>query len=187
MTDLITKVGSNGMTVPDPPAQLLVRNYSMEQVQLVPVGGEPPYSFGVYQGTLPQGIGIDVTTGIIAGTPTLVTGNTDVSFLVNDYAGGRIATNGIEFQVVSKITSLEPANVALTNGDYATINIASIGGYGDSIIEVYSGTLPPGMKISGDSIIGIPTTNGTYDLIFNLHSTEAEMVAMTGVVSIVVS
>jgi len=187
MTDLITRVGSNGMTIPDPPAQLLTVNHAMPQVALAPVGGLPPYSFGVYQGTLPQGIGIDVTTGIVAGTPSLVTGNADVSFFVTDYSGGRIATNGIEFQVKSFITSLAPASTALTSDEYATVNIPSIGGYGDSTIEVYSGTLPPGMKISGDSVIGAPTTPGTYNVIFNLLSTEAEMVTITGVVSFVVS
>jgi len=49
-------------------------------------GGNPPYTFSIFSGSLPTGMSLNSTTGAITGTPT-VTGTYSVVFRVTDSQG----------------------------------------------------------------------------------------------------
>jgi hypothetical protein len=56
------------------------------QETLTAEGGEEPYTWAVTEGTLPEGLGLDPSTGVISGTPS-ATGTSDFGVTVTDKNG----------------------------------------------------------------------------------------------------
>lgn len=51
---------------------------------LTATGGQPPYTFSITSGTLPNGLSLNATTGIISGTPVANINMDAVTFAVTD-------------------------------------------------------------------------------------------------------
>ena len=65
-------------------------------------GGTPPYTY-ILSGSLPAGLGLNVATGVVSGTPTAVTAGTTATFSVAD-SKGQVAsvTNTVTFVVTEQ-------------------------------------------------------------------------------------
>jgi hypothetical protein len=61
-------------------------------------GGSTPYAWSVSVGTLPAGITLNATTGVLAGTPT-VAGTTNFTVKVTDSKGAQSATRAVALVV----------------------------------------------------------------------------------------
>ena len=125
---------------------------------LVASGGVTPYSWSIVAGTLPAGLSISPTTGVIGGIPTAM-GTSNFTVQVKDSLGA-IAT------AAASITINSPLSItnSLPNGTVGVAYSASInatGGTTPYMCSITAGTLPAGLSMSGCTVSGTPTTAGT--------------------------
>lgn len=134
--------------------------------------GDAPITWSVISGTLPTGLSLNSSNGVISGTPT-TTGA--YSFTVQ-------ADNAVDSDTQAFSGSVNAAAVAptITTTSVATMTVDSVysqsmAATGDTPITwgVSAGALPSGltMNSSSGSITGTPTTAGAYD--FTVQATNA--------------
>ena len=115
-------------------------------------------------GTLPPGLSIDPSSGIITGTPT-TGGIYAVTITATDNAGftGSATFN---WTITNTVTVTNPGDQSNVSGTAITALPISATDSSSAATLTYSdgGTLPPGLSIdpSSGSITGTPTTAGTY-------------------------
>jgi glucose/arabinose dehydrogenase len=135
-------------------------------------GGRRPYTWSVTAGSLPNGLTLDTSTGIISGVPTTA-GLSTFTILVED-ANLENTTQGLSIKinpppVVIQTTSLPDAPV---NQGYSQTLQAS-GGIPPYTWSAASGTLPPGLNLSPNgTIAGTPTQQGYYAFAVQAIDTE---------------
>ncbi len=135
-------------------------------------GGNYPYTFS--SSTLPAGLTLNTSTGVLSGTPTVagtytitvtVTDNTtptpstaskDLTLTVQNPAALQISTTLLSSWTQTVEYSLAPAS-----------SIQATGGTGSYAWSIQAGSLPPGMSIGTPSsnpaqLNGVPTNNGAY-------------------------
>lgn len=131
-------------------------------------GGTAPYSGYQVQG-LPAGLSITATTAdsvTVSGSPTAAG---SFSLLVSgvDSSGGSGPFTGsatISLQVAGPVLALAPAGPALAGSYNQTFSqqFTASGGVGPYTYALGSGSLPPGLALSGDTISGTPTASGSF-------------------------
>jgi hypothetical protein len=131
-------------------------------------GGKAPYTFSITSGSLPPGLKLAASTGVISGTPTTAGTYTFTAKVVD--AGGNSASDDCTIVVVGA----PPVNLdcgacgsGSTNGKVGTAYSATLsvsGGKSPFKFSISSGSLPPGLTLSasGGAITGTPTSAGTY-------------------------
>lgn len=124
-------------------------------------GSGTGYSWSVTAGTLPKGITLAATTGLLQGTPTAAASAT-LTFAVKDSAG-HTATAKLTLQIdpALAVTTKSLSNAYVSSAYSATLT--AIGGCGAGISwSLASGSLPGGLALSTvGKISGTPTTAGT--------------------------
>ncbi|MGO9875331.1 MAG: putative Ig domain-containing protein [Acidimicrobiia bacterium] len=130
---------------------------------LTAAGGDGNYSWAVTSGTLPAGLSLNASTGVISGTPT-ATGSSPITITLSDALGDDVATSPYTV-TINATPSISTAS--LSNGTvstvYAGVTMAATGGtapFGD-----WTATgLPAGLSINPTTgvVSGTPTTSGTY-------------------------
>ena len=136
-------------------------------------GGQAPYgSWTVTSGTLPTGLALNASTGVISGTPTTSNGaGTSVTFRVTD-ANGCTGSQTVLTQICPVI-AVSPST--LTNGTINTAysqSITASGGASPYTYAVSSGSLPTGLTLSSTGVLsGTPTS--TTAATFTVAATDA--------------
>ncbi len=133
----------------------------------VAASGSPAPTFAVTDGTLPDGVTLDATTGLLSGTAT-----TAGTFTVTITASNGIAPDATqEFtltvgaQTAPAFTS--PNNATFTEGEAKTIVLTATGAPAPTF-SLVSGTLPAGLVVGPTGIITGrpgPNTAGTYNVV----------------------
>ena len=106
--------GSTGLTVTPGPLTITTTALPVATVgaaytaTLAAKGGTPPYSWSLASGTLPAGLTLAASTGVISGTPT-ATGTSSFSVQVGDSALNS-ATAPLSITVSSSTTDIWPTN-----------------------------------------------------------------------------
>jgi parvulin-like peptidyl-prolyl isomerase len=143
-------------SLPDGEAGL---NYSY---QLEVYGNKKGNTWSITQGSLPQGLNLDSSTGLISGVPKLA-GVSSLTIEVN---------SGLHYNSQELLIRLHiPVSIttdSLPDGQVEVYYSTMIEIFGDSnayIWSIISGTLPDGLTFSQSAgyIYGTPTTAGTYE------------------------
>ena len=143
-------------------------NAALTGAFILAAGGVAPYLYSVSAGSLPTGLILN-SDGTVTGTPT-VPGSYSFTLRAKD------ADNETLTQVLS-IVILTPVTLAFTPPSAGEVELAASlaftpgGGVGPYVLSNPSGTIPPGLALSGTAISGTPTTAGTYN--FTVRATDS--------------
>ncbi len=130
---------------------------------LAAAGGTTPFNWTITLGTLPAGMNLNPSTGMISGTPTVAVSNLKLVFQVTDTSTPAQNASATLFLTIAPPT-LTITTTSLPNG---TINtpysqmLAATGGTGSYSWQLTSGALPAGLTLNSTSglISGTPTAN----------------------------
>ena len=128
-------------------------------------GGTPPYTWSVTNGSLPAGLTLSSSNGIISGTP-IVSGTFNFT--------ARLSDAGNPQQTVSKplsitiLDTLVVTTTTLSNGIVSAAYSATLRGSGGTLPYTWSitnGSLPAGLTLSSSNgiISGTPIVSGTFN------------------------
>jgi subtilisin family serine protease len=141
--------------------------------RLAATGGTTPYVWSISSGTLPTGLALASSTGVISGTPT-GTGISNFTVHVSD-ANAAAATQALSLNVVaSPIVTTASLPGGTQNGNYSA-SLAATGGTPPYTWSVSSGALPAGLALASSTgvISGTPTGTGTST--FTVLATDANL------------
>jgi hypothetical protein len=131
-------------------------------------GGVGPYTFSLLSGSLPPGLSL--SGAALNGTPT-TPGVYNFSIQVTDSASNT-ATQAFQLTIAAPliITTTSPLASGVLGLSY-TQTLAATGGVAPYTFSLLSGSLPPGLSLSGAVLNGTPTTPGVYN--FNIQVTDS--------------
>jgi hypothetical protein len=130
---------------------------------LVAGGGKPPYTYAIPGGYV-DGLFLNGSIGLLAGTPTLG-GTFTFTVTVTDYSGKPPGTFSCSISIADNNGSVAvscPANSATVGAQYSS-SLGAGGGKPPYTFSLASGALPAGLVLdpSTGAITGTPTTAGT--------------------------
>ena len=126
--------------------------------------GTGPYAWSISSGTLPAGLNLNSSSGLISGTPN--SANT-YSFTVKlTDSGSPVQTQTQTFSNVLisaglTITTTSLPNSFVGNSGYSA-TLSAQNGQAPYTWSVSGGALPGGLSLNGSTITGTPTTAGTF-------------------------
>ena len=134
-------------------------------------GGTPPYRWTAISGSFPPGIGLDETTGLIAGQPTQP-GRFNFAIQLTDATGAQLQ-HAYSINVVTGLTIPScPTPIGAVKEAY-TSTLSAVGGQSPYAWAIDSGALPQGLGLASDTgvVSGSPTTAGASN--FSVRATDA--------------
>ncbi len=158
-------------------------NASLNQAYSFPIqvsGGLSPYTYTITSGTVPNGLNLNPSTGLLTGTPTQA-GLYSFVVRVQDSASATVVRN---FEITVLNSSFRITTTSLPNGrvnaPYLQV-IETQGGLSPVRLEIastlVSGFPPPGLVLSQNGTLqGTPTTLGNYT--FTVRATDAQNLAV---------
>ncbi len=143
-------------------------------------GGTPSYTWSISSGSLPTGMSLGTTTGMISGTPT-ASGTFNFAARVTD-SSSPAQTKSAAMTLVVAPSSLTITTATLpsgTNGTSYSQTLQASGGTAGSRWSISSGSLPTGMSLGTTTgmISGTPTVSGTFN--FAARVTDSSSPAQT--------
>jgi hypothetical protein len=194
-----TKIGTTTITVP---ASLAVTTTSINlagmvgtpySVQLTGTGGISPYIWTVASGsTLPAGLSLLSTAGVISGTPLAAgAGTTNVAFVMKDSGTATplsvTQTLGVPITAAPAIAFSGTMPATVTYNATYTGSAAASGGVGTLTYSLASGSLPTGLSLNTatGAVTGTPTVVNTFN--FTIKAADVFGDSNTQSYSIVVS
>jgi hypothetical protein len=159
---------------------------------LTPGGGTAPYTFSHF-GTLPAGLSLDESTGVVTGTPTTTYTGVDVYFLVKD-ASKVVAdtTSTVHFTVVPAITATATTTaqkLAVGNAMASFSPLTPHDGITPYTYSIASGVLPAGVSLDAatGAVSGTPTATYTAaDVVFSVKDANSAVASTTSTVNFLV-
>ena len=152
--------------------------------QLTVTAGTSPFTWSVSAGTLPSGVTLGASTGLLSGTPTAA-GTYSFTVKVTDHSG-LTATEPVTLTVIAGPSLSFPAPPAGWTHTVYSDTLTATGGTSPFTWSVSSGALPAGISLSADgNLTGTPTATGTFS--FTVKVTDANGQSATEATSISVS
>ena len=155
------------------PTQNLTQDSAMSALDLSTYfsGTETPFSYAVQSGTLPAGLSLNSSTGVISGTPT-ATGTASIVVRATDDNSDTADTNSFDIVVASAATAISFTGTVPTQNLTEDVAMTSLdltsyfsGSETPFTYAIQSGTLPTGLSLSSGVISGTPTQVGTFPIV----------------------
>jgi Putative Ig domain len=141
-------------------------------------GGIPGYKWGITAGSLPQGLSLNGSTGVISGTPSgTFTSASNFTVQVTDSETPTAATKTANLNISISAPPLSVTTTSLpggTQGSAYSQTLQAAGGVSPYTWTITSGSLPPGLSLGASSgtITGTPTTLGTSNFTIQVSDSE---------------
>ena len=169
------------------PAPLVITTSSLPQgtvnagylATLTATGGVTPYSWSIIGGSLPNGLGLNPSTGVISGTPSAA-GNFAFTVQVSD-SQNPSATNSKPLSITVNPAPVAPPNITTTSLPNGQRNVSysqtvqATGGVTPYAWSLASGALPAGLTLNGSTgvISGTPTRKGNSTFVIRVRDSQA--------------
>lgn len=139
---------------------------------LTATGGTGPYNWAVSSGTLPTGLTLNATTGVISGTATTANGSgTAITVRATDSVGCQ-GSLSLTVKVCAVLTFAPTAMPDAVAGSFYSQAVNVSGGTGPYTYTVSAGSLPAGMSLnSGGTVSGTAMAGASSSFI--LRATDA--------------
>jgi len=134
-------------------------------------GGTSPYTWSIPGGSLPAGLSLASSTGVISGTPT-ATGTSSFTAMVTDGVGAT-ATAALSIAISYSPLVVSSINVPngcvdlqyLKDGTPHNVTLVGAGGLAPYTWSISGGSLPTGLSLNASTgdITGTPTAKGTFN------------------------
>ena len=134
-------------------------------------GGTPGYSWKVSSGSLPSGLILSATTGVISGPPS-ASGNFSFSVTLTDAANpSQTKSTAMSISVSGPpLAIVAPALPSAVYGQAYAQTLQATGGVPSYKWSITSGSLPTGLTLSPAGVIsGAPTASGTSNFTATVH------------------
>ena len=175
--------GGPAMLFPDPPSGEVNVAYSD---QLTETGGIGPYTWSVSSGTLPAGLTLNASTGLLSGTPTAAAvGNNSFTIKVADSVN-QSDTRAVSIPIIAGPALAFPAPPSGWTRTVYGVTLTESGGTAPFTWTVASGSLPAGISLSPTGVLsGTPTAIATSN--FTVQVTDADSQSATEAVTLSVA
>jgi len=154
-------------------------------------GGAAPYTWSLSTGTLPAGLGLAASTGMISGVPTSAASS---SFTVKATdSANNVATKQLSISVAAAtpqvLTITGSILAGATSGAAYSSTDHAAGGTLPYTWSVSSGQLPPGLAVTGTTgeISGTPTVNGAFNFTLEVADSSSTLQSASASYTITVS
>lgn len=141
-------------------------------------GGVPTYTWSVSSGSLPAGLTLNASTGVISGTPTgTFTGTTTFSITATDSQTPSHATNTVTLSISMTAPALSVTTASLPGGTLGTAYSQTLQATGGAGTYTWAaGALPAGLNLNTSTgvISGTPTGSTTGPVNFTVTVTDGE-------------
>ena len=143
---------------------------------LVASGGTGSYTWTVPTGSLPPGLSMSSSTGLISGVPT-VSGGYSFTVQVTD-TGGQSTTKQISIAISPTPAILSTTLPAGNIGINYNQSIGHTGGTAPISWAIDSGALPPGLSLdtTAGAISGVPASSGTNSFVIKVTDSTGRVV-----------
>lgn len=142
---------------------------------LTATGAVGATTWEVTNGSLPAGLSLNASTGVISGTPSAVGTSSFTLQCMDSATPPRTATQVVNLVVNLQLSLGSPALPNGTIGVAYNSTPAATGGTAPITWSITAGALPPGLSLNAatGAIAGTPTTAGTYNFTLQLKDSSS--------------
>lgn len=146
-------------------------------------GGTTPYTFSISVGSLPPGLTLNTSTGVVSGTPT--GSGSSFTIKVTDFLSATAtAPCSITINPNLSITCASPPTGSV--GVSYTHTFPVTGGVSPYTFVIISGSLPPGLTLASSTgiVSGTPTASGTFPFTIQVTDNDSNVSSVPCSISI---
>jgi hypothetical protein len=158
---------------------------------LAATGGVSPYNWSVIAGSLPRGLSLNSSTGVISGAPS-GGGTSNFTVRVTDSQSPPAAATAPLSITIAPAVPLSITTTSLPAGTAGTAysaGVSALGGVTPYTWSLTGGSLPNGLSLNGNTgaIAGTPTTAGTSNFTVQVADSETPPVTAAAQLSITIN